>query len=136
MDSRVRVNGPTRGLSFHWSCKSRRNQEILLGLLEYGAYMSKNIRSKVLAIGRPLRVEIELDGEWLERLRGVLQGIGEGEKSYPLQRYLEELLEADIVYREGDVRHRRRFVEREVLIRRLREQRPYDHTPRVSANKR
>lgn len=136
MDSRVRVNGPTGGPSFHWSCKSHRNQEILLGPLEYGAYMSKNIRSKVLAIGRPLRVEIELDGEWLERLRGVLQGIGEGEKSYPLHRYLEELLEADIVYREGDVRHRRRFVEREVLIRRLREQRPYDHTPRVSANKR
>lgn len=136
MDSRVRVNGPTGGLSFHWSCKSHRNQEILLSPLEYGAYMSKNIRSKVLAIGRPLRVEIELDGEWLERLRGVLQGIGEGDKSYPLHRYLEELLEADIVYREGDVRHRGRFVEREVLIRRLREQRPYDHTPRVSANKR
>ncbi len=136
MDSRVGVNGPTRGLSCHWSCKSYRNQEILLGPLKYGADMPKNIRSKVLAIGRPLRVEIELDGEWLERLRGVLQGIGEGEKSYPLHRYLEELLEADIVYREGDARHRKRFVEREVLIRRLREQRPYDHTPRASANKR
>ncbi len=98
--------------------------------------MPKNIRSKVLAIGRPLRVEIELDGEWLERLRGVLQGIGEGEKSYPLHRYLEELLEADIVYREGDRRHRKRFVEREVLIRQLREQRPYGPTPRASANKR
>ena len=98
--------------------------------------MPKNIRSKVLAIGRPLRVEIELDGEWLERLRGVLQGIGEGEKPYPLHRYLEELLEADIVYREGDGRHRKRFVEREALIRQLREQRPYGHTPRASANKR
>ena len=98
--------------------------------------MPKKIRSKVLAVGRPLRVEIELDGEWLERLRGVLQGIGEEEKSYPLHRYLEELLEADIVYREGDARHRRRFVEREVLIRQLREQRPYSHTPRASANKR
>lgn len=136
MDSRVRVNGSTRGLPFHRSCKSHRNQEILLGLLEYGACMPKKIRSKVLAIGRPLRVEIELNGEWLERLRGVLQEIGEGEKSYPLHRYLEELLEADIVYREGGVRHRRRLVEREVLIRRLREQRPYDHTPRASANKR
>ncbi len=98
--------------------------------------MSKNIRSKVLAIGRPLRVEIELDGEWLERLRGILQGMEEGEGSYPLHRYLEELLEADIVYREGDVRHRRRFVEREVLIRWVREQRLYGQTPRASANKR
>ena len=137
MDSRVGVNGPTRGLPFHWSCKSHRNQEILLGPLEYGAYMSKNIRSKVLAIGHPLRVEIELDGEWLERLRGVLQEIGEGEKSYPLHRYLEELLEADIVYREGDACGiADGYVEREVLIRQLREQRPYDHTPRASANKR
>jgi hypothetical protein len=31
--------------------------------------MEKNIRSKVLAIGRPLRVELQLDGEWLDRLR-------------------------------------------------------------------
>ncbi len=98
--------------------------------------MPKNIRSKVLAIGRPLRVEIELDGEWLERLRGILQGMEEGEGSYPLHRYLEELLEADIVYREGDVRHRRRFVEREALIRWVREQRLYGQTPRTSANKR
>ena len=123
-------------LLFYRSCKSHRNQEILLGPLECGVYMPKKIRSKVLAIGRPLRVEIELDGEWLERLRGVLQGIGEEEKSYPLHRYLEELLEADIVYREGDGRHRKRFVEREVLTRQLREQRPYGHTPRASANKR
>ena len=98
--------------------------------------MPKNIRSKVLAIGRPLRVEIELDGEWLERLRGILQGMEEGEGSYPLHRYIEELLEADIVYREGDVRHRRRFVEREALIRWVREQRLYGQTPRTSANKR
>lgn len=99
-------------------------------------FMPKNIRSKVLAIGRPLRVEIELDGEWLERLRGVLQKMGEGERPYPLHRYLEELIEADIVYREGDVRHRRRFVEREALIRWLREQRLYGQTPRASTNKR
>ena len=116
--------------------KAIRIRKYYWGLWNSGAFMPKNIRSKVLAIGRPLRVEIELDGEWLERLRGVLQGIGEGEGSYPLHRYLEELLEADIVYREGDVRHRRRFVEREALIRWLREQRLYGQTPRASANKR
>ena len=98
--------------------------------------MQKNIRSKVLAIGRPLRVEMQLDGEWLDRLRGVLQGMGEGEGSYPLHRYLEELLEADIVYREGHARHRRRYVERETLMHWLREQRSDGNSPRVSVNKR
>ncbi len=98
--------------------------------------MQKKIRSKVLAIGRPLRVEMQLDGEWLERLREVLQGMGEGEGSYPLHRYLEELLEADIVYREGHAHHRRRYVEREALMRWLREQQSDSNSPRVSVNKR
>ena len=98
--------------------------------------MRKNIRSKVLAIGRPLRVEMQIDGEWLERLREVLQGMGEGEGSYPLHRYLEELLEADIVYREGHAHHRRRYVEREALMRWLREKRSDSNSPRVSVNKR
>ena len=84
--------------------------------------MTKNISAKVRTIGRPLRLEIELDGECRERLRGVFQEMGEGEGSYPLHRYVEELLEADIVYREGHARHRRRFVEREALINWLREQ--------------
>ena len=84
--------------------------------------MTKNIRAKVQTIGCPLRLEIELGGEWRERLRGVLQEMGEGEGPYPLHRYIEELVEADIVYREGHARHRRRFVEREALINWLREQ--------------
>lgn len=98
--------------------------------------MQRGIRSKVLAIGRPLRVEMQLDGEWLDRLRGILQEMGEGEGSYPLHRYLEELLEADIVYREGHARHHRRYVEREALMRWLREQRRDGNSPRVSVNKR
>ncbi len=31
--------------------------------------MQKHIRSRVLAVGRPLRVELQLDGEWLEAER-------------------------------------------------------------------
>jgi len=86
--------------------------------------MEKHIRSKILAIGRPLRIEIQLDGEWLERLRKLLQEMGgEGGGPYPLHRYLEELLEADIVYREGHHTRRRRepFVQREEIIRWLRQ---------------
>ena len=80
--------------------------------------MEKNIRSKVLTIGRPLRVEIQLDGEWLERLRRLLQEMGEEGGAYPLHRYLEELLEADIVYRENNYARRRGpFVQREAIIR-------------------
>ena len=86
--------------------------------------MEKNIRSKVLAIGRPLRVEIQIDGEWLERLRKLLQEMGEEGGAYPLHRYLEELLEADIVYRESHhTRRRGPFVQREAIIRWLRQQR-------------
>ncbi len=81
----------------------------------------KGIRARVLAIGRPLRVEIQLNGQWLERLRGLLQEMGENGGSYPLHRYLEELLEADIVYREGRPRRREPFVPREDIIRWLRQ---------------
>lgn len=99
--------------------------------------MEKNIRSKVLAIGRPLRVEIQLDGVWLERLRKLLQEMGEAGGSYPLHRYLEELLEADIVYRENHYTRRRRepFVERESIIRWLR-QRNAESATRTAASKR
>jgi hypothetical protein len=100
--------------------------------------MEKNIRSKVLAIGRPLRVEIQLDGEWLDRLRKLLQEMGEEGGSYPLHRYFEELLEADIVYRESHHTRRRRgpFVHREAIIRWLREQRNATHPTNAAVSKR
>ena len=84
--------------------------------------MEKNIRTKVLAIGRPLRVELQLDGEWLDRLRRLLQEMGEEGGAYPLHRYLEELLEADIVYRESHhTRRRGPFVQKEAIVRWLRQ---------------
>jgi len=99
--------------------------------------MEKNIRSKVLAIGRPLRVELQLDGEWLDRLRKLLLEMGEEGGSYPLHRYLEELLEADIVYRESHhTRRRGPFVQREAIIRWLRQQRNIANAPNVAAGKR
>jgi hypothetical protein len=99
--------------------------------------MEKNIRSKVLAIGRPLRVELQLDGEWLDRLRTLLQEMGEEGNTYPLHRYLEELLEADIVYRESHhTRRRGPFVQREAIIRWLREQRSLESSRTTAASKR
>lgn len=99
--------------------------------------MEKNIRSKVLAIGRPLRVELQLDGEWLDRLRKLLQEMGEGGGAYPLHRYLEELLEADIVYRESHhTRRRGPFVQREAIIRWLREQRAGSASQSAAVSKR
>ena len=99
--------------------------------------MEKNIRSKVLTIGRPLRGEIQLDGEWLERLRRLLQEMGEEGGAYPLHRYLEELLEADIVYRENNYARRRGpFVQREAIIRWLRQQRGADNATSAAAVKR
>lgn len=99
--------------------------------------MEKKIRSKVLAIGRPLRVELQLDGEWLDRLRKLLQEMGEEGGSYPIHRYLEELLEADIVYRESHhTRRRGPFVQREAIIRWLRQQRSADNSANVVAGKR
>jgi hypothetical protein len=99
--------------------------------------MEKQIRSKVLAIGRPLRIEIQFDGEWLERLRKLLQEMGDEGGAYPLHRYLEELLEADIVYRESHHTRRRRgpFVQREAIIRWLREQRRAGTATGVSGSK-
>jgi len=99
--------------------------------------MEKHIRSKVLAIGRPLRIELQLDGEWLERLRKLLQEMGAESGPYPLHRYLEELLEADIVYREAHHTRRRRepFVQREEIIRWLR-QRHAGSAPSAAAGKR
>lgn len=63
--------------------------------------MSKDIQAKVTTVGRPLKVEVVLDGPWLERLKTVLRNMNAERGSYPLQRYLEELIEADIVYREA-----------------------------------
>jgi len=99
--------------------------------------MEKHIRSKVLAIGRPLRIELQLDGEWLERLRKLLQEMGAEGGPYPLHRYLEELLEADIVYREGHPARRCRepFVQREEIIRWLR-QRHAGNATSAAASKR
>ncbi|MEW6299528.1 MAG: hypothetical protein AB1671_17635 [Thermodesulfobacteriota bacterium] len=99
--------------------------------------MEKNIRSKVLAIGRPLRVELQLDGEWLDRLRRLLQEMGEEGGSYPIHRYLEELLEADIVYRESHhTRRRGPYVQREAIIRWLRQRNAGNAPNGVSAGKR
>ncbi len=96
--------------------------------------MRKPIRSRVLAIGRPLRVELQLDGEWLERLRTLLQDMGEGDETYPLHRYLEELLEADIVHREN--RGKARYVERETLMRWFEQGRKAESAARTAALKR
>lgn len=63
--------------------------------------MPREIRVRVTTIGRPLRLEIAMDGPWLDRLKAVLNNMEGGRKSYPLQRYLEDLIEADIVYREA-----------------------------------
>ena len=97
--------------------------------------MDKGIRARVLAIGRPLRVEIQLDGQWLERLRKLLQELGEDAGPHPIHRYLEELLEADIVYREGRPRRREPFLPREDIIRWLR-QRHAGNGSRATAGKR
>lgn len=98
--------------------------------------MEKHIRSRVLAIGRPLRVELQLDGEWLDRLRKLLQEMGEGDGTYPLHRYLEELLEADIVHREGRTRRQERYVEREAIRRWLEQGRQAESAAHAAASKR
>ncbi len=63
--------------------------------------MAKEIQARVSTVGRPLRLEVALDGAWLERLKSVLQSMDPTGGAYPVQRYLEELIEADIVYREA-----------------------------------
>jgi hypothetical protein len=63
--------------------------------------VAKEIQAHVTTVGRPLRVEVSLDGAWLERLKSVLLKMECDGGTYPIQRYLEELIEADIVYREA-----------------------------------
>ena len=98
--------------------------------------MEKRIRSKVLAIGRPLRIELQLDGEWLERLRKLLQEMGEGDGTYPLHRYLEELLEADIVHRENRALRRTRYLEKKTVMRWFEQGRKAESAAHVVAGKR
>jgi hypothetical protein len=63
--------------------------------------------------------------------------MGEEGGAYPLHRYLEELLEADIVYRESHhTRRRGPFVQREAIIRWLRQQRSAERTTGAVAGKR
>jgi hypothetical protein len=63
--------------------------------------MAKEIHARVTTVGRPLRLEVSIDGAWLERLKSVLHNMEADGGPYPLQRYVEELIEADIVYREA-----------------------------------
>ena len=77
--------------------------------------MAKEIQAHVTTVGRPLRVEVSLDGEWLNRLKSVLVGMESDGGTYPLQRYLEELIEADIVYREA-IRCRGPFLARADIL--------------------
>lgn len=78
--------------------------------------MSKDIRVRVTTVGRPLRLEVTLDGSWLERLKAVLHNMDSAGTTYPLQRYLEELIEADIVYREA-ITSRGPFLPRNEILR-------------------
>ena len=63
--------------------------------------MPKEIQAKITTVGRPLRVEVSIEGPWLDRLKTVLREMEPSGGAYPLQRYVAELIEADIVYREG-----------------------------------
>ena len=63
--------------------------------------MAKEIQARVTTVGRPLRLEVTLEGAWLDRLKLVLHNMETNGGTYPLQRYVEELIEADIVYREA-----------------------------------
>jgi hypothetical protein len=77
--------------------------------------MPKEIQARVSTVGRPLRVEVSLDGAWLDRLKSVLRNMDSEDGGYPLQRYLEELIEADIVYREA-IRCRGPFLARPDIL--------------------
>jgi hypothetical protein len=77
--------------------------------------VAKEIQAHVTTVGRPLRVEISLDGEWLNRLKSVLLHMESDGGTYPVQRYLEELIEADIVYREA-IRCRGPFLARADIL--------------------
>ena len=77
--------------------------------------MAKEIQARVTTVGRALRLEVSLDGAWLERLKSVLHNMETNGGTYPLQRYLEELIEADIVYREA-IRCRGPFLARTDIL--------------------
>jgi hypothetical protein len=77
--------------------------------------MAREIQARVTTVGRPLRAEISLDGAWLDRLKSVLRNMESANSAYPLQRYLEELIEADIVYREA-IRCRGPFLARPEIL--------------------
>jgi hypothetical protein len=77
--------------------------------------MAKEIQARVSTVGRPLRVEVALDGAWLDRLKSVLHNMDSDGGAYPLQRYVEELIEADIVYREA-IRCRGPFLARPEIL--------------------
>lgn len=77
--------------------------------------MAKEIQARVSTIGRPLRLEVTLDGAWLDRLKSVLASMDSDGGPYPLQRYVEELIEADIVYREA-IRCRGPFLARPEIL--------------------
>jgi hypothetical protein len=77
--------------------------------------MAKEIQARVTTVGRPLRLEVTLDGAWLDRLKSVLHNMETNGGTYPLQRYLEELVEADIVYREA-IRCRGPFLARTDIL--------------------
>ena len=77
--------------------------------------MAKEIQARVTTVGRPLRVEVTLEGAWLDRLKLVLHNMETNGGTYPLQRYLEELIEADIVYREA-IRCRGPFLPRTDIL--------------------
>ena len=77
--------------------------------------MAREIQARVTTVGRPLQVEVHLDGAWLDRLKSVLRNMESEGGAYPLQRYLEELIEADIVYREA-IRSRGPFLPRAEIL--------------------
>jgi hypothetical protein len=77
--------------------------------------MAREIHARVTTVGRPLRLEISLDGAWLDRLKSILHNMEANHAAYPLQRYVEELIEADIVYREA-IRCRGPFLARPEIL--------------------
>jgi uncharacterized iron-regulated membrane protein len=73
-----------------------------------------------------------VDGGWLERLKLVLRAMDSHGGSYPLHRYLEELIEADIVYREG-IRSRGPFLPRHEILQWLRQRHAGSAARKVSS---
>jgi hypothetical protein len=95
---------------------------------------SKGVQARITTVGRPLRLEIVLDEPWLRRLKAVVDNMETD--GYPLQRYLEELIEADIVYREG-ISCRGPFLSRQDILNWLQRRHAGDaRRPLVSASSR